>query len=173
MLRHFVIDEGAELSVREQLEVALRANAVRVIDLFREWDADGDGGVSKDEFATWMGRLGFSASRGHVDELFDTWDANASGEDSRARSACILKQRTCEVLSAPAAMRQVSLRTTSSGGSSCGQAAAPSRGRSLPRGPPRPAPLDLYTIVRSVSPASMPRLRRCAPIAFRCIHGAC
>ena len=40
--------EGAR-PVHEQLRDAISAQAVRVIELFREWDADGDGTVSKKE----------------------------------------------------------------------------------------------------------------------------
>ena len=35
------MDEESDLSVGEQIKAALKANAGRVIDLFREWDADG------------------------------------------------------------------------------------------------------------------------------------
>ena len=35
--------------IQEQLRDILTDNAVRVIDLFRDWDDDGDGGVSKKE----------------------------------------------------------------------------------------------------------------------------
>ena len=37
------IDEDSGKSVAEQLRAILSKNAVRVIDLFREWDEDGDG----------------------------------------------------------------------------------------------------------------------------------
>ncbi len=36
--------------VAEQLHDLLAQNAVRVIDLFREWDLDGSGSISKKEF---------------------------------------------------------------------------------------------------------------------------
>ena len=44
--------------VQEQLRDLLTQNAVRVIDLFREWDEDGDGTVSKKEFRKAMPMLG-------------------------------------------------------------------------------------------------------------------
>ena len=50
MLGNFDIDEDSELTVAEQLGAALKANAGRVIDLFRGWDTDGDGEVSRKEF---------------------------------------------------------------------------------------------------------------------------
>ena len=45
-----------------QLRNMLSKNAVRVIDLFREWDEDGDGTVSKKEFRKAMPLLGLEVS---------------------------------------------------------------------------------------------------------------
>ena len=50
-----------------QLRDALSAAAVRVIDLFREWDADGNGKVTRDEFHKAMGQLGFDAPAADID----------------------------------------------------------------------------------------------------------
>jgi len=82
----------------------LTTNAVRVIDLFREWDEDGDGIVSKKEFRRAMPLLGLQVgirvrlrvrvrvAQGpspsfalqvpahEVDALFDSWDPDGSGE---------------------------------------------------------------------------------------------
>ena len=41
------LQAGSGQSIQEQLREALSANAVRVVDLFKEWDTDGDGTVSK------------------------------------------------------------------------------------------------------------------------------
>ena len=60
------IDEQSDKSVGQQLKDALRANAGRVIDLFREWDTDGDGEVSRKEFHVAMPRLGFDATKAAV-----------------------------------------------------------------------------------------------------------
>ena len=46
------------MPVQEQLRQILIDNAVRVIDLFRDWDDDGDGRVSKKEFRKAMKMLG-------------------------------------------------------------------------------------------------------------------
>ena len=45
-------------SVQQQLRRILRANAVRVIDLFRQWDEDMNGVVSKAEFREALPQLG-------------------------------------------------------------------------------------------------------------------
>ena len=50
-----------------------------MVDLFREWDADKNGQVSKAEFRKAMPLLGFDAPRREVDALFDSWDPDGSG----------------------------------------------------------------------------------------------
>ena len=45
LLRNLDIDEGSSKPYQDQIREALSKNAVRVIDLFREWDEDGDGTV--------------------------------------------------------------------------------------------------------------------------------
>ena len=52
------IDMESDVPVQEQLRQILIDNAVRVIDLFRDWDDDGDGRVSKKEFRKAMKMLG-------------------------------------------------------------------------------------------------------------------
>ena len=58
---------------------ALVNNAVRVIDLFREWDEDGDGAVSKKEFRKAIIHLGLEVPPAAVDELFDSFDKDGGG----------------------------------------------------------------------------------------------
>ncbi|MEC8552532.1 MAG: EF-hand domain-containing protein, partial [Pseudomonadota bacterium] len=50
-------------SVPDQLNAILTEHSVKLIDLFREWDADGDGEVSKKEFRKAMPMLGLEARR--------------------------------------------------------------------------------------------------------------
>jgi hypothetical protein len=77
----FDIDESSDAApVAVQLRDALTRNAVRVMDLFRDWDTDGDGQVSKKEFRRAMRKMGFDATRATVDEVFDSWDADRSGQ---------------------------------------------------------------------------------------------
>ena len=73
------IDEGSGLSMAEQLGMAMRKNGARVMDLFREWDADGDGEVSRKEFHKAMPMLGFEATKKDINELFDSWDKDGGG----------------------------------------------------------------------------------------------
>ena len=66
-----------------------------MIDLFKEWDEDSDGTVSKAEFRKAMPILGLAVPRREVDELFDSWDLDGSG-------ALDLKVCACPARLAPA-----------------------------------------------------------------------
>lgn len=68
--------------VQQQLRNALTRQAVRVIDLFREWDTSMDGLLSLEEFVEGVRRLGFKADAPAVEALFRSWDADGSGEVS-------------------------------------------------------------------------------------------
>ena len=67
-------------SIQASLRSALAQNAVRVMDLFAEWDTNGDHVVSKAEFRKAIGQLGFAVTRPHIDSVFDTFDHDGSGE---------------------------------------------------------------------------------------------
>ena len=73
------IDPDSDVPVIEQLQEALGDGKVlgRVVDIFREWDEDGSGEVSKREFAKAMSILG--VDRSTLDELFDLIDVDGSG----------------------------------------------------------------------------------------------
>merc|ERR1740139_934381 len=79
LLKGFDMDEDSDKSVAEQLRDALSKSAVRVIDLFDEWDTDGNGQVSKKEFRKAMSLLGFTVPIEDIDALFDSWDPDGSG----------------------------------------------------------------------------------------------
>ena len=70
--------EGAR-SVAEQLRDTLSKHAVRVIDLFREWDDDGNGALDKKEMRQAIAALGYEASKKEVDKFFDSIDTDESG----------------------------------------------------------------------------------------------
>ena len=73
------LSASSDKSVAEQLRDALSAASVRVIDLFRSWDDDGNGKVSKREFRKAMAELQFNAPAAEIDALFDEWDPDKSG----------------------------------------------------------------------------------------------
>ena len=65
-------------SAEEQLREALNKNAVRVIDLFRDWDVNGDGVISRAEFMNGVRMLGLPGGS-EAGILFDRWDVDGSG----------------------------------------------------------------------------------------------
>ena len=79
VLRGFDLDEDSDESIAAQLRGALMASGARVIDLFREWDADGDGKVTRAEFHRAMGLLRFAAPKAEIDVVFASWDPDGSG----------------------------------------------------------------------------------------------
>mgnify|MGYP003879564949 CR=1 FL=1 len=78
----------------EQIATALRANSARVLDLFREWDTNGDGEVSRKEFHEAMDHLGFEVPTAEVDKLFDEWDSGSEGSLGYKNLTKILKKST-------------------------------------------------------------------------------
>jgi len=68
------LDEGPDAPpISAQIADALRNSSGRVLDLFREWDADGDGEISRKEFHAAMPKLGLEVPKDAVNKLFDEW----------------------------------------------------------------------------------------------------
>lgn len=67
--------EGME----NQLVILLAKNQARVIDLFRQWDTNSDGQISKKEFRRGMLALGFDVQGSEVEALFTQMDPDCSG----------------------------------------------------------------------------------------------
>ena len=79
-LRDSITSSAAEsTSIQTKLRTALSVNAIRIMDLFAEWDTNGDNSVTKAEFRKAMAELGFNESRPHIDAVFDSFDADHSG----------------------------------------------------------------------------------------------
>ena len=65
-----------------------------MIDLFREWDEDGDGTVSKKEFRVAMPLLGLKGIPiKAIDALFDEWDPDHSGQLNLKELTKVLRRR--------------------------------------------------------------------------------
>ena len=73
------IESQSGVSVEEQLAMLLSLHHKTIIDLFRDWDVDGNGGVDKREFRKAMKSLGYDAPRKEVDSLFDKLEGDKSG----------------------------------------------------------------------------------------------
>ena len=74
----------AAVALVDELRLSLATQSARVIDLFREWDEDGDGTVSKKEFRKAIPLIVQDVPKAAVDQLFDDWDPDKSGMISLA-----------------------------------------------------------------------------------------
>ena len=57
----------SDKSLQEQLHEVLKEHRVKLIDLFREWDDNGDGALDKKELRAAVAALGYEAPRSAVD----------------------------------------------------------------------------------------------------------
>ena len=69
---------------REALRELLLENMGRITELFKAWDEDGDGHVSKAEWRKAIKELGLKAKQAEVDALFDTMDKDGGGSIQHA-----------------------------------------------------------------------------------------
>ena len=94
---------------KEQLQELLSANAVRIIDMFRAWDANGDNMVSKKEFKRAFESLGLGEHLDAVAALFDSFDRDgAHMRGSNPRSLPLQWLRCCHS-SVAAEIREASI----------------------------------------------------------------
>ena len=80
------LDASAGTSINEQLADILKAHSVKLIDLFREWDEDGNAAIDKKEFRKAVAALGYEAPKKAVDELFDSIDVCTATRERAADS---------------------------------------------------------------------------------------
>ena len=73
------LDASSDTPMPVQLRDLLAKNSVRVIDLFRDWDEDGNGLVDRMEFYKAIIALGIKVPRKDSDALFDLFDSDGSG----------------------------------------------------------------------------------------------
>lgn len=70
---------GTVMGVSEQLRRKIKESWGSVSRLLREWDADGDGEISKVEFVKGMAAMGINLSSYEVDEVFSVYDRDGGG----------------------------------------------------------------------------------------------
>ena len=95
--------EDKDKPVAEALKNTLARNAGRVIDLFLDWDSDGNGMLDKGEFRDALRRMELHVEDKEADEIFDGWDTKGEGELSLPQLQSILKRSSGSV---PAAIRK-------------------------------------------------------------------
>ena len=86
-----------ELQDSQEIATALREtlalNHMRVIDIFKSWDADADGAISKEELGRAIQHLGYYAPPAALNELFASLDKDASGSLSLSEFGLFLKNK--------------------------------------------------------------------------------
>ena len=76
-LRPVSAPEGDEVGAA--LQDFLTNNMKKVMELFREWDANGDGTITKNEFSRAMRQLGLQVTKAAIDKVFESFDPDGSG----------------------------------------------------------------------------------------------
>ena len=87
-----VYDPASGKSLVDGLRDALTANAARVMDLFRDWDVDGNGLISKKEFRKAIRLLAGAIPVDDIDALFDEWDKDKGGTIDNRELGKILRR---------------------------------------------------------------------------------
>ena len=65
--------------VASHLKHALEKANLRLMVLFRDWDADGSGAIDRSELSHALESLGLTMNKAEVDAIFDIWDTDGSG----------------------------------------------------------------------------------------------
>ena len=66
-------------TIAEQLTSILSEHSVKLIDLFREWDEDGNGAIDKAEFRKAVAALGYDAPKRDINDAFKALDHSGDG----------------------------------------------------------------------------------------------
>ena len=90
------LDASSELSIQEQLFNILNEHQVKLIDLFREWDDDGNGAIDKKELRQAVAALGYEAPRKEIDKFFSMIDEDDSGFIEFGEMKEALKERNAK-----------------------------------------------------------------------------
>ena len=96
------LDASSGQSIQEQIYNILNEHQVKLIDLFREWDDDGNGALDKKEMRQAIAALGYDAPKKEIDKFFGSIDADGNGwiefgELKAALKEKAVKQATAEL----------------------------------------------------------------------------
>ena len=76
---HIISADNGRGPVEKQVRAVLAQQAAKT-DVFKCWDKDGGGSVSRKEFRLWWPRIGYEAPMEALNDLFDEFDVDGSGE---------------------------------------------------------------------------------------------
>ena len=73
------LDTSSGVSIPDQINAILLEHSVKLIDLFRDWDDDGNGAIDKKEFRKAVAALGYDAPKKDINAAFDMLDDSGDG----------------------------------------------------------------------------------------------
>lgn len=76
----YKVDGKSKKSLVKQLSDTIRRNKLRAYDFFRDWDADHNGTLQREEFCAAMYAMGFTGDDDAIHRAFDEIDLDGNGE---------------------------------------------------------------------------------------------
>jgi len=73
------LEATSDKTIQEQLKELLSQHQVKMIDLFRDWDDNGDGAIDKKEMRRAVAALGYECSKKEIDKFFESIDDDDNG----------------------------------------------------------------------------------------------
>ena len=130
-----MLDASSGVPILQQLQRALASPGVlaRVIDIFRAWDEDGSGTVSRFEFARALPVLGLRVERAQAESLFDSIDEDGSGSVEYAELHRKLRRHGASGAASTSSLPTIQQRRGHSVAASPSVASAPAIGYSAVR----------------------------------------
>jgi len=110
------LDTASGISIQEQLHGILKEHQVRLIDLFREWDDDGNGALDKKELRQAIAALGYDAPRKEIDKFFETIDDDGNGWIEFAELKMALNEKNAKEATRELARNKMKADAAGSGG---------------------------------------------------------
>ena len=92
LLGHDHLDPSSDVPLQEQLKQLISTHAVRILDLFRAWDLNSDGKISKKEFKKAFVELGLDQPehQAEIETLFASFDKDSNGSIDQKELAKML-----------------------------------------------------------------------------------
>ena len=169
------LDHEDGMEVSKQLRLALTSNMAKVVDLFKEWDINHDGRISKVEFRRSITRLlDERPPKEAVDALFDEMDADRGGTIEYRELYKLLRRRKSDGPRKPLwAARRRSPRRPLPRRWQTGDPWRRPRGEGKPEPVKLPPPRELCLLCRADKGGKVGAQARALRVARRAQLGAC
>jgi Ca2+-binding EF-hand superfamily protein len=95
------LDASSGESIPLQLKKILDSNSAKLVDVFREWDTDGNGAIDKKEFRKAVAALGYEVPKRDLDQVFDEMDDSGDGFIEYSELKSVLRNAETRTFHAP------------------------------------------------------------------------